>query len=141
MSARFIVLVLLEKFPSLHTPWCIQNCHRRSKLLKMTLSISPAKWEKLLSLIYPLLVHSKLPQKKTTFERWEMLYSSLDDALSVLQSGVLHMAMHLLHSAIINQLEILQWLVCILIISRIKYPCLFYHVRIIFKKYHNFLLT
>ncbi len=66
-----------EKFPSLHTPyWCIQNCHRKPPLLRgehsepwiVTPSLSSEAREISLN-TYPLLVHSKLPQKTTTFER------------------------------------------------------------------------
>ena len=51
-----------------------------------------------------------------------MLCSSPDDALSVLQSGVLQMAMAIhLSIAFSNQIERLKWLVCILIIFLISH--------------------
>ena len=61
----------------LHTPyWCTQSCHRKPALLrgeqskprKMTPSLSSKAREVSLS-PYPLLVHTKLPQKTSTFER------------------------------------------------------------------------
>ena len=66
-----------EKFPSLHNPyWCTQKCHRKPALFRGEQSepwkespslLSKAREVSLTS--YPLLVHSKLPQKTTTFER------------------------------------------------------------------------
>ena len=51
-----------------------------------------------------------------------MLCSSPDDALSVLWSGVLQMAMAILLSiAFSNQIERLKWLVCILLIFLISH--------------------
>ena len=66
-----------RKFPSLHTPyWCTQKCHRKPPLLSSEHCEPIKKTSSLLSKVrevslstYPLLVHPKVPQKTTTFER------------------------------------------------------------------------